>query len=115
MATYICEIWNSWAGGLVDTAVEADTMKQALLLLDDRSRKRCRYIRQDSLEIKTIPDDEHLLFELDASNSDEITVKEGFGQETTYTRKEVEASVFRHQSCKRFSVRKLLESDEGGE
>lgn len=111
MATYVCEIYNS-VSGIVDRAIEADTMKQAFLSLDKKKRKRCMYIRQDNLEVKAIPDDEHLLFEIDASNSDAITVKDGLGEEKTYTRKEIEASVFHRNSCKRVSAKKVLEMEE---
>ena len=42
-----------------------------------------------------IMDDENLLFELDAANSDEITISGGIGQKSiAYTRAQIESSVY---------------------
>ena len=46
-------------------------------------------------EVKLIADAENLLFELNASNADEITVSGGIGNKSeTHARKDVEASVY---------------------
>jgi len=80
--------------GKVDFFVLAESEKQA--------RKNNSHLANINIELVdeniehkseqsnvSIPDAEELLYEMDANNCDEITIKEGFGNEKIYSRKEI--------------------------
>ena len=102
MATYICEIWNSAAGGIVSKEVEAESYRDAL-----KQKPKSMYVTKKAGKI--VQNAEELLYEMDAKKTDLIQVKEGFNSVTTYSREEVENSLKIQNSNTRFSSKKILD------
>jgi len=85
-----------------------------LLLNLNKRLGKAAYITRIENSAELIIDAEELLFEMDANNCDTITVKQGFGESITYSRKQVERTLISNNSDSKMSRKRILKDAEQG-
>ena len=94
ISKYEVKWFSMFEGTVVSKIVSATSEKEAVEIADPPVvPSSVQIVDDDYISVKDIPDAEALLYEMDANNIDEITTKEGFGKNRTYTRDEIEKSL----------------------